>query len=92
MNPEKIGAERGYTILRHIADGGMGYALEYHLYHDGYGPTNVTLRDYLREHFPSMAANPVDLGPTLRPDSSASLIEQRADTVFGSRLDEKEPE
>jgi len=70
----------------------MGYALEYHLYHDGYGPTNVTLRDYLREHFPSPSALLADLDPTLRPDASASLIEQRASTIFGSRLDEEAPE
>ena len=70
----------------------MGYALEYHLYHEGYGPTNVTLRDYLRGHFPSLTAHHVDLEPTLRPDTSASLIAQRANTIFGSRLDEDAPE
>jgi serine/threonine-protein kinase len=70
----------------------MGYALEYHLYHDGYGPTNVTLRDYLRENFPSLATHHVDLDPTvIRPDSSATMIEHRADTVFGSRLEDDEP-
>jgi eukaryotic-like serine/threonine-protein kinase len=70
----------------------MGYALEYHLYHEGYGPTNVTLRDYLREQFPSMTAHHVDLDPTLRPDTAATLIENRADTIFGSRLDDEPPE
>lgn len=69
----------------------MGYALEYHLYHEGYGPTNVTLRDYLREHFPSLATHHVDLEPTLRPDTSATLIAHRANTVFGSRLDDDQP-
>ena len=28
MKPEKIGSERGYRILRHIADGGMGSVYE----------------------------------------------------------------
>ena len=70
----------------------MGYALEYHLYHDGYGPTNVTLRDYLRGHFPSLTTHHIDLDPTTPPDSSASLIEHRANTIFGSRLDEDAPE
>ena len=68
----------------------MGYALEYHLYHDGYGPTNVTLRDYLRDHFPNVPGH--DLGPgTTRKTDSASLIEHRANTMFGSRLDEEKP-
>lgn len=70
----------------------MGYALEYHLYHEGYGPTNVTLRDYLRDRFPSLTAHHVDLDPTLKPDTSATLIENRANTIFGSRLDEEAPE
>jgi serine/threonine-protein kinase len=30
----------------------MGYYLEYFLYHDRYGPTNNTLRDYVAELFP----------------------------------------
>jgi len=69
----------------------MGYALEYHLYHDGYGPTNVTLRDYLRENFPSLTAPNLGQDTTIRPHS-ASLIEQRANTIFGSRLDDEAPE
>ena len=69
----------------------MGYALEYHLYHEGYGPTNVTLRDYLRAQFPSLTAHNVDLEPTIRPDTSATLIQHRANTVFGSRLEDDQP-
>jgi serine/threonine-protein kinase len=30
----------------------LGYQLEYYLYHDRYGPTNQTLRDYVAEIFP----------------------------------------
>ena len=69
----------------------MGYALEYHLYHDGYGPTNVTLRDYLRDHFPGDSG---DDHPPQTPDrtDSASLIDHRANTIFGSRLEEEPPE
>ncbi len=70
----------------------MGYALEYHLYHDGYGPTNVTLRDYLREHFPTAPGHDHPPGNTPRRSDSASVIEQRANTIFGSRLDEEAPE
>ena len=70
----------------------MGYAFEYHLYHDGYGPTNVTLRDYLKEHFPSLVAHNLGEDDTLVRIDSASLIEHRANTMFGSRLDEEAPE
>jgi serine/threonine-protein kinase len=71
----------------------MGYALEYHLYHDGYGPTNVTLRDYLRDHFPSLSAHNVGLDPTvIRPDSSTTMIEHRADTMYGSSLEDEPAE
>ena len=33
----------------------FGHALEYFLYHDRYGPTNNTLRDYIAEIFPEKA-------------------------------------
>jgi serine/threonine protein kinase len=69
----------------------MGYALEYHLYHEGYGPTNVTLRDYLREWFPDVAAHGRGTDTTLMSDS-ASLIEHRANTIFGARLEDEPPE
>ncbi len=36
--------------------GELGYALEYHLYRDRYGPTNNTLRTYLAEMFPAESA------------------------------------
>lgn len=32
----------------------FAYELEYTIYHEGYGPTVVTLEDYLREHFPGL--------------------------------------
>jgi serine/threonine-protein kinase len=63
----------------------MGYALEYHLYREGYGPTNVTLRDYLREHFPESVPHGRGDRKTGSSDS-ASVIEHRADTLFGARL------
>ena len=70
----------------------MGYALEYHLYHEGYGPTNVTLRDYLKEHFPSFVAHSLGEDDTVVRTDSASLIEHRANTMFGSRLEKEAPE
>lgn len=69
----------------------MGYALEYHLYHEGYGPTNVTLRDYLKEHFPG-GYRPDHDPDASRRSESANLIEHRANTMFGSRLKEEAPE
>jgi serine/threonine protein kinase len=69
---------------RYQTAGEMGFALEYHLYHRGYGPTNVTLRDYVQAHFPlpRPGAEPLPerRGPT------GQTLEQRADTLFGDRL------
>ena len=31
--------------------GEMGHALEHYMYHDRFGPTNVTLGEYMKEHF-----------------------------------------
>jgi serine/threonine-protein kinase len=66
--------------------GEMGYALEYHLYHDGYGPTNVTLGDYIKGRFPELAAGvpePLDA----RRAGPGARVEQRAETMFGDTLD-----
>jgi serine/threonine-protein kinase len=38
--------------------GEMGYALEYYMYHDRFGPTNVTLEKYVAELFPEKATPP----------------------------------
>ncbi|RME02817.1 MAG: serine/threonine protein kinase [Planctomycetota bacterium] len=37
---------------RYQSAGKMGYDLEHYMYHDRFGPTNVTLEKYLRELFP----------------------------------------
>lgn len=42
---------------RYADAGAMGYDLEYHLYHKGYGPTIQTLEKYLRETFPELYVN-----------------------------------
>jgi serine/threonine-protein kinase len=39
---------------RYQSAGAMGYDLEYEIYHQGYGPTIVTLEKYLHELFPGM--------------------------------------
>jgi serine/threonine protein kinase len=69
--------------------GEMGYALEYHLYHEGYGPTNVTLGDYLKQRFPELAAGvPEPLDD--RRGGSGARVEHRAETLFGSSLEDPE--
>ena len=40
---------------RYRSAGEMGYALEYFMYHDGFGPTNVALEAYLHELLPELA-------------------------------------
>ncbi|MHC4779399.1 MAG: serine/threonine protein kinase [Planctomycetota bacterium] len=53
--------------------GKMGYDLEYFMYHDRFGPTNVTLEKYLRQLFPEGYAKspPIDPGDDLsfNPDT-----------------------
>lgn len=36
----------------------LGYELDYHLHHEGLGPTAATLGEYLRVHFPYLSATP----------------------------------
>jgi serine/threonine-protein kinase len=41
------------TLEKRYQDAGqMGYDLEYYMYHDRFGPTNVTLANYLRKLYP----------------------------------------
>lgn len=63
----------------------MGYDLEYHIYRDGYGPTNQTLGGYLRENVLGKKMDGSDLA---RADTAvSSSIKHRADTLFGDLLD-----
>lgn len=41
--------------LRYQTAWDMGYDLEYYMYHDRYGPTNITLEQYLAKLFPKKA-------------------------------------
>ncbi len=43
---------------RYQTAGGLLYALEYYLYSEGYGATNKTLGEYLKEHFPKVRPIP----------------------------------
>jgi serine/threonine-protein kinase len=61
---------------RYQTAGEMGYDLEHYMYHDRFGPTNVTLALYLRELF--------DMGPAgAKPHDGDTdrLLRRRADTV-----------
>jgi len=44
---------------RYAAADELLYDLEYHIYHDGYGPTNETLGKYMSELFAAETASPV---------------------------------
>lgn len=44
-----------FKVVRRIAQSGMGYDLEYYMYHNKFGPTNVTLQHYLANLFPDKA-------------------------------------
>jgi len=70
---------------RYSSAGEMGYALEYFLYHDGYGPTNVTLGSYLRQHFQGVAASAKHTDEY----ATADLVRHRAETTFGKLLEKK---
>ena len=63
----------------------VGYDLEYHLYHKGYGPTNQTLGGYLREN---CLPKPGEKQKRSGTDTAVSgSIRHRADTLFGDLLD-----
>jgi serine/threonine protein kinase len=70
---------------RYQTAGEMGYELEYHMYHDRYGPTNVTLGNYLKEHFFGLRPEGHDLQ---RPGGSGQVA-GRADSVYGDLLGQR---
>ncbi|MBI3830970.1 MAG: serine/threonine protein kinase [Planctomycetes bacterium] len=80
--------------------GEMGHDLEYYMYHDRYGPTNVTLSNYLKKHFlgkpaeghdPSHATSETETLPKKGTDT-AKLLAHRADTLFGEELSKSQVE
>ena len=82
---------------RYQTAGEMGFELEYFMYHDRYGPTNVTLSNYVKEHFLNRPADGHDqdrapAGKSKRKvsDETTSAIAHRADTMFGDLL--KDPD
>jgi len=65
---------------RYQTAGQMGFALEHYMYHNRFGPTNVTMGNYLKEHFLGQTPEALD-AKVLAPGAR-----QRADTLFGDAL------
>jgi len=74
---------------RYQTAGEMGFELEYYMYHDRYGPTNVTLSNYVKQNFLGKRPEGHDIA---RKRDSASNVAHRADTLFGDLLDSKQTE
>ena len=76
-------ALRRVPLSRFANAGEMGEACEHHLYDKGYGPTNLTLKQYLHALFPESGA-PVarepgqPLEPTLLPASERTAAQRAA--------------
>lgn len=66
---------------RYQTAGEMGVALEYYMYHKGYGPTIVTLGNYVKQHFLKQAPDAMDSKRAVNPS-----VQHRADTLFGDLL------
>jgi serine/threonine-protein kinase len=45
---------------RYQTAGKMGYDLEHYMYHNRFGPTNITLEQYLKKIFPECESNPME--------------------------------
>ena len=69
---------------RYQSAGEMCYDLEYYMYHDRYGPTNVALGQYLKKH---QLIRPVQGKETVSTTGDTDkLLAHRADTLFGDAL------
>jgi serine/threonine-protein kinase len=66
---------------RYQTAGEMGVALEYYMYHKGYGPTIVTLGNYVKQHFLKVTPSAADSTRVGDPK-----VQHRADTMFGDLL------
>ncbi len=63
---------------RYQTAGEMGYDIEYYMYHDRFGPTNVTLSRYLRDLF---GVDPGGEGPH-DGKGADGVVRRRADTMY----------
>ena len=75
--------ERDLSV-RYQTAGELGVDLEYYMYHKGYGPTNVTLGNYLKTHFFGQVSESLDSKQIVDPS-----VSHRADTLFGDLLSKK---
>jgi serine/threonine protein kinase len=71
---------------RYQTAGEMGVALEYYMYHKGYGPTIQTLGNYVKEHFLHQKPEAMDAKRAADPS-----VQHRADTMFGDLLSKRPP-
>jgi serine/threonine-protein kinase len=66
--------------------GEMGFELERYMYHDRFGPTNVTLSQYLRALFGAAESTTRMWSPSAAPveDEAAEdhVVQRRADTLY----------
>jgi len=69
---------------RYQTAGQMGYDLEYYMYHDRFGPTNVVLANYLRELFgvDRGGASPHHGAEAKVSEESDSTVRKRAETLY----------
>jgi serine/threonine-protein kinase len=65
------------VFKRYQTAGEMGYDLEYYMYHDRFGPTNVSLSLYLRDLFGVDAS-----GKPRGSDSAGEVVQRRAETLY----------
>ena len=80
--PEELARITMKSLQRELADrfqtaGEMGYDLEYYMYHDRFGPTNVALSKYLREFFGVKEG-----GAAAHERDADKVVRHRADTMF----------
>ena len=66
---------------RYQSAGEMGYELEYQIYHQGYGPTIVTLEKHMRELFPEL------FGPRRPPSKPPGSVELLIGSTTPARPD-----
>jgi serine/threonine-protein kinase len=80
--PEDLARITMKSLQRELPDryqtaGEMGYDLEYYMYHDRFGPTNVALSKYLRDFF-----GVKDGAAAAHERDTDKVVRHRADTMF----------
>ena len=83
--PEDLSKICMKALTRDLSDryqhaGEMGFDLERYMYHDRFGPTNVTLSKYLRGLFKISDETGQDWSPDQKNDDQ--VVQRRADTIY----------